>query len=73
MKIGNFMGLLDYVKKKEELVIDAKKDIEEVYYMNNLPWVIGYSGGKDSTCTTQIIVDTLFLNHNNLGYLSFNF
>ena len=54
------MGLLDYVKKNEELVIDTKKDIEEVYYMNNLPWVIGYSGGKDSTCTTQIIVDTLF-------------
>lgn len=27
--------------------------------MNELPWVIGYSGGKDSTCTTQIIIDTL--------------
>ena len=27
--------------------------------MNDLPWVIGYSGGKDSTCTTQIILDTM--------------
>ena len=53
------MGLLDFVNDNESLVRDAKNGIKEVYYMNNLPWVIGYSGGKDSTCTTQIIVDSL--------------
>lgn len=45
--------------KMLEIVKQAKSDIEEVYLMNDLPWVIGYSGGKDSTCTTQLIVDTL--------------
>lgn len=53
------MGLLDDLKKQEVLIDDAKKGIREVYFMNELPWVIGYSGGKDSTCTTQIIIDTL--------------
>lgn len=53
------MSLLDYMKTNNLLVQNAKKDIEEVYFMNDLPWVIGYSGGKDSTCTTQIIIDTL--------------
>ena len=42
-----------------DLIFTVKKDIEEVYFMNELPWVIGYSGGKDSTCTTQIILETL--------------
>lgn len=41
------------------LINEIKSDIEEVYFMNELPWVIGYSGGKDSTCTTQIILETL--------------
>lgn len=58
------MSILELKKKQEELVKSAKEDIEEVYYMNDLPWVIGYSGGKDSTCTTQIIIDTLLQLHN---------
>ena len=53
------MGILDFKKRHIELVQSAEADIEEVYYMNDLPWVIGYSGGKDSTCTTQIIINTL--------------
>jgi len=53
------MGLLNEINDQERLYEEAKKDIEEVYFMNDLPWVIGYSGGKDSTCTTQIIVDTM--------------
>ena len=53
------MGILDEINKSEELLNTVRKDIEEVYYINDLPWVIGYSGGKDSTCTTQIIIDTL--------------
>ena len=53
------MGILDTLNEDELLVKEAKEGIEEVYFMNDLPWVIGYSGGKDSTCTTQLIVDTL--------------
>lgn len=53
------MGILDFKKRHIELVQSAEADIEEIYYMNDLPWVIGYSGGKDSTCTTQIIINTL--------------
>lgn len=43
----------------ETLIKSVKDDIKKVYMMNELPWVIGYSGGKDSTCTTQIIIETL--------------
>lgn len=53
------MGILDFKRRHLELVLSAEADIEEVYYMNDLPWVIGYSGGKDSTCTTQLIINTL--------------
>lgn len=30
-------------------------DIRTVYLSNSLPWVIGYSGGKDSTASLQLI------------------
>ena len=53
------MGILNTINNQELLFNYAQSGIEEVYFMNDLPWVIGYSGGKDSTCTTQIIVDTL--------------
>ena len=59
------MAILDFLKENEKLVSEAIADIEEVYFMNDLPWVIGYSGGKDSTCTTQIIIDTLIKLHKN--------
>lgn len=53
------MGIFDEKTKIDLLIDEAKKDIIDVYYQYNIPWVIGYSGGKDSTCTTQIIIDTL--------------
>lgn len=34
-------------------------EIREVYKSTRLPWVIGYSGGKDSTATLQIIWNAL--------------
>ena len=45
--------------KSKDLISDTKELIKEVYLMNDIPWVIGYSGGKDSTTTTQIIVETM--------------
>jgi DNA sulfur modification protein DndC len=36
--------------------IDAlKKEIQELYLADNTPWIVGYSGGKDSTATLQLV------------------
>jgi DNA sulfur modification protein DndC len=32
-----------------------KREIQELYQADNVPWIIGYSGGKDSTAVLQII------------------
>ncbi len=53
------MGLLEDLSIQNSLYKITEDNIIEVYKMNKLPWVIGYSGGKDSTCTTQIIINTL--------------
>lgn len=42
-----------------KLVETTKNKIKRIYLQDNIPWIIGYSGGKDSTCATQIIIDTL--------------
>ncbi len=34
---------------------DIHREIQEVYLQNARPWVIGYSGGKDSTTALQLI------------------
>ena len=33
----------------------VEAQIQEVYQADDRPWVIGYSGGKDSTCALQLI------------------
>ena len=33
----------------------TKKEIQELYILDTLPWIIGYSGGKDSTAVLQLI------------------
>ncbi len=41
-----------------ELVEDIEKlskEIQELYCLDEIPWVIGYSGGKDSTAVLQLI------------------
>jgi DNA sulfur modification protein DndC len=30
-------------------------EIQQVYLADQRPWVVGYSGGKDSTCTLQLV------------------
>lgn len=52
------MGILDTISI-EPLIKRTKDKIKEIYLRDDMPWVIGYSGGKDSTCTAQIIVDAL--------------
>lgn len=42
----------------EELVEDIEKltqEIQELYCLDEIPWIIGYSGGKDSTTILQLI------------------
>lgn len=37
----------------------AKEEIKQVYLDDDRPWVVGYSGGKDSTATVQLILSAL--------------
>lgn len=42
------------------LLRSAKNEIRQEYLADNLrPWIIGYSGGKDSTLVTQLVVETV--------------
>lgn len=34
---------------------DIWQEIQEVYLQDDRPWIIGYSGGKDSTATAQLV------------------
>ena len=38
---------------------DIHDEIRQVYLADNRPWILGYSGGKDSTCMVQLIWDAL--------------
>ena len=38
---------------------DIYDEIKKVYLSDNRPWILGFSGGKDSTCMTQIIWNAL--------------
>lgn len=42
----------------EEFVEDTRnleQEIQELYLLDEIPWIVGYSGGKDSTATLQLI------------------
>ena len=34
---------------------DIYDEIREVYLSDNRPWILGFSGGKDSTCMVQLV------------------
>lgn len=38
---------------------EIKHIIKELYLSDNIPWIIGYSGGKDSTATLQLVWEVL--------------
>ncbi len=46
---------LGYRKTIEQLL----EEIREIYRLDDVPWIIGYSGGKDSTATLQLIWNAL--------------
>lgn len=37
----------------------AIKNTQDLYLSDSLPWIVGYSGGKDSTATLQVIWDAI--------------
>lgn len=41
------------------IVNDIKKEMRRVYLHDNRPWIIGYSGGKDSTTVVQLAYEML--------------
>lgn len=42
-------------KGLKKTLITAKEDVKRLYLSDQIPWVIGYSGGKDSTAILQLI------------------
>jgi DNA sulfur modification protein DndC len=40
---------------KSHTLKEISDEIREVYLSDNRPWILGFSGGKDSTCMTQLI------------------
>ncbi|MBP7508130.1 MAG: DNA phosphorothioation system sulfurtransferase DndC [Prolixibacteraceae bacterium] len=53
------------IKEKIKSVFDARslsdiyKEIQEVYAEDSRPWIIGFSGGKDSTTSLQLVWNAL--------------
>lgn len=45
--------------KQASLVRETLDAILETYAQDNRPWVVGFSGGKDSTCTLQLVWQAL--------------
>jgi len=41
--------------KIEDKIRNAIEEIKEAYRHDNRPWILGYSGGKDSTTTLQLV------------------
>ena len=37
----------------------AYDEIREVYLSDKRPWILGFSGGKDSTCMVQLVWNAL--------------
>ena len=44
---------------KKRTIVDIHDEIREQYLNDNRPWIIGFSGGKDSTCLAQLVWNAL--------------
>jgi DNA sulfur modification protein DndC len=42
-----------------EFLTASREDIVRIYQSDNRPWVIGYSGGKDSTAVARLVFEAL--------------
>ncbi|MGO4890403.1 DNA phosphorothioation system sulfurtransferase DndC [Anaerobacillus sp. MEB173] len=43
----------------DEMIKATKQHIQEIYLADDRPWVVGYSGGKDSTVVVQLVFEAL--------------
>jgi len=48
-----------FKKTIEDSINTIKNEIKELYLSDSLPWIIGYSGGKDSTACVQLVWDAI--------------
>lgn len=39
----------------ESVIALLEEEVRELYLSDKVPWIIGYSGGKDSTAVLQLI------------------
>ncbi len=58
-KIPRDNVFLSETDNAEEYYENLYQKIQSVYLSDNRPWVIGYSGGKDSTATLQLVWSSL--------------
>lgn len=55
---SDFVEIASDKRSVVDLVKDIKqltKEIQQLYLQDDLPWIIGYSGGKDSTAVFQLV------------------
>ena len=55
-------------KSFSEKINEIKSEILKVYNDRKKPFIVGFSGGKDSTMTLQIVLEALLDKNNNLEY-----
>lgn len=48
-------------KLTKEMLQGTLENIKDIYINDKRPWVIGYSGGKDSSCVVQLVWNALLL------------
>lgn len=54
------MGIISNLLSKQMSFVDAaKENIINAYKEDERPWVVGYSGGKDSTVVVQLVFEAL--------------
>lgn len=53
------MKLTSILDEQDEKFRNAVERVKRVYKQDSRPWIIGYSGGKDSTCTCTVVLTAL--------------
>lgn len=54
-------GKISGFKEKgfKKTIAELTAQVQEIYLADEIPWVVGYSGGKDSTATLQLIWNSI--------------
>ncbi len=52
-------SLKEKIDEPLQIASQAFEDIKSAYHADNRPWVVAFSGGKDSTCVLQIVIHVL--------------